>query len=508
MIMASCSSDAQYHGDFYQNSSNSEVENPGIINDNSELGDDDSEQGDDEEEITAIPPAIISGAHLVCQTETKNEEEQTIDVICYLEKDSEALQGIDLIESDFSAVDDNDDNLLQGFSKAGKRGAFNLKLNLKDGSSINISLISLGGQALSPEDFEPGILTAHISLETIEATKDVSETYVLAEIEEEESKADASETADEEPPAPDDLFIEELMEEEMVVDPGEESVVTQTNFCETITVGGAWVLVPGDPAFETGDFCIMKYEAKCPEADGRNCEPFIGLTNPTSMPDNTPWVNISQDDARAQCAALGVGFRLISNPEWMTISANASSIPGNWSGGAVGAGTLNRGHTDSLPASMCQANSNDANAYVNTTCDGEPTGSEFSQKRTHQLSNGETVWDIPGNAREWIDYNSPNDKPSPQLEGGIEYPLVAGNATIPKSHMVPTNEISPFWDDAWNSQQGIGMYFPGAQDMGGALERGGNFQSDFRAGFFSMGLQGLGDSINTSIGFRCTIAVP
>ena len=72
---------------------------------------------------------------------------------------------------------------------------------------------------------------------------------------------------------------------------GEEYSVASTNIVKTTfcsDLPGEWIRVPGNPAYGTNDFCVMKYEAKCSNANGQSCP---STDTPTSTADGTPWVN-------------------------------------------------------------------------------------------------------------------------------------------------------------------------------------------------------------------------
>ncbi|HQB50829.1 MAG TPA: prepilin-type N-terminal cleavage/methylation domain-containing protein, partial [bacterium] len=131
-----------------------------------------------------------------------------------------------------------------------------------------------------------------------------------------------------------------------------------------------WIRVPGNLLYGTHSFCVMKYEAK-----------DDGSGNPVSKADGTPWVNITQLNAKAKCEAIGA--HLITENEWLSIVRNLELQASNWTGGSIGSGQIPRGNSDSSAA-----------------MDGstELTG---VNKRTHTLSNGEVIWDLAGNVWEW-----------------------------------------------------------------------------------------------------------
>ena len=107
---------------------------------------------------------------------------------------------------------------------------------------------------------------------------------------------------------------------------------TANTFCSDLA--GEWVRVPGDPNYGTKDFCVMKYEAKCSNSDGKACP---SEDTPASIAGGEPWVNISQIDAITACSRI-TDAALISNEQWMTLATNIAGEPINWSSGSVGEG--------------------------------------------------------------------------------------------------------------------------------------------------------------------------
>ena len=304
-----------------------------------------------------------------------------------------------------------------------------------------------------------------------------------------------------------------------------------------IEIGGAYnrtcptgyVWAPGSAKFGTlPGFCVMKYEAK---NDGAN--------NVSVNPTHAPYVSIDQPTSRSKCEAIGLGYHLISEPEWMTIAENIAQTPINDLDDDAGL-QLATGHSDNGPASALAATDganpvvsgcnlsatmeNAANAYSASSCEIRGTGAGGStdndkgyygtgqiwsatgyssglankaQLRTHILSNGNVIWDIAGNVWEWTDayVNGTVEKPTPVTDAWQEWTAVTNYLGL--NYARPQNT-------AWNSANGIGQYYSGTVAGQRGFVRGGDWGSGARDGVFTLNLYYAPSLVDTGIGFRCS----
>jgi hypothetical protein len=248
------------------------------------------------------------------------------------------------------------------------------------------------------------------------------------------------------------------------------------------TVGGTWLLVPGSASLGTGDFYVMKYEAK-----------NVGGT-PTSQPSGAPWVSITQTQALSSCAALGAGYHLLTMPEAQTISRNIESNGWNWTGGSVGSGGLWRGHSDNSPANPLAADVTgdpDDDPYVGT---GNVTPS--IEKRVHQLSSGQYVWDWSANVFEWLDMTC-------TAGSGVGNWYNSGNwVEWTNANLSDYEKVRAGPSGAYTTAQNMGQYY-GCNAAGKAAARGCSWDESGNAGVFALYSVQLPSYSDAYIGFRC-----
>ena len=305
------------------------------------------------------------------------------------------------------------------------------------------------------------------------------------------------------------------------------------------TTPAGWVIVPGNTTYSTTDFLAMKYEAKC----AATSDLTTGLTAPdsgyhtysdsgtacteanskgvVSVASGYPIANITQTNSITRCAAVtvaGGAAHLITNNEWMTVARNAEAQAGNWSLGSVGSGYLFAGHNDNAPALAAVASTTDTgnNACAYTDTDGTteapancPTntanntsGTAGNQKRVLTLSNGQYIWDIPGNVWEWTnDTIQGKDQPTSGTPGfnWREFTALTTYGTLTYDKVRPLAT-------AYDATYGVGrIYSDGTVSnttVYGFL-RGGTWPGTSSTGAFTLILSGTPGGTNNTIGFRC-----
>lgn len=295
---------------------------------------------------------------------------------------------------------------------------------------------------------------------------------------------------------------------------------------ETCPSGYIWV--PGESRQGTlPGFCTMKYDAS-----------NNGSGVAVSVPGSAPWVSISQTSAIAQCQALGPGYHLMNEPEWMTIADEITALPIN---DITGSTQFATGHSDNSPGNALTAGTSNtdpvisgcnlmkplsdaSNAYVASSCEQRGTGSggstdndkgyygtgnqwsssgyvagasNKSQLRTFILPTGAVIWDMAGNVWQWTDaydYGS-TEGPLPN-DAWTDYSAVTNYKAL--YYARPDN---PAWNAASN---GIGqIYSPSTASVFGFI-RGGPWVNGSLDGVFTLSLNTAPSYVSTYLGFRCS----
>lgn len=239
-----------------------------------------------------------------------------------------------------------------------------------------------------------------------------------------------------------------------------------------------YILVPGNVLYHTPeagkDFCLMKYAASVDET-GKAVSVMGG-----------PLLNMSQAEATKACEANGADFHLVTNDEWMVTVRDIEANKDNWSGGAVGVGSLSRGNSDSSSA-------------LRPWIDDDPhfglpkEHHDWAHKRTHILSNNETIWDMAGNG-----WNRVSGKLS------TIYLFDSCKEFSDKEYFRAGSEwkkqfgpLGPF-----DSKQNTGTIFMGNS---GAVLRGGSFRCGSSAGVFATDLTRSNSYGWVDTVFRCSV---
>jgi formylglycine-generating enzyme required for sulfatase activity len=306
-----------------------------------------------------------------------------------------------------------------------------------------------------------------------------------------------------------------------------------TNIVETssnLNCPTGYIKVPGNSLYETKDFCVMKYEAKAVSASG----PTVGLTEPNtgfntidnnittttsangraiaSVANGFPISNIDQSTAADYCTDTGAS--LINNREWMTIARNIEAQPSNWSNNIISnANSLNKGHSRSQPEGALPASTNDLEGCIGYTNGRTCTNQWHVNRRTHNLSNGEVIWDLSGNVEEWtsdtiLGKDQPTGSSTESETGWLEYTDITNFGTLSRDLVGPSNST-------WNSRQNMGrIYGEGSSNPNtvfGFLRGGGWGGTNNSTGVFFLSLADTpvitsnDEGQGIIIGFRCVV---
>ena len=235
------------------------------------------------------------------------------------------------------------------------------------------------------------------------------------------------------------------------------------------------LLIP--PSYQDGiyaNFCVDKYEAK--NVDG----------TATSQAAGTPWVSITQYNARAEC--IRAGKHLITEQEWLAIAHNVEDVGWNWNGGVAGTNQMSDGHSDGTPGNSLAADvtgdaDDDPCVGTGQSCD---TSTWNTQRRTYKLSTGEYIWDFGGNVWEWVDQVNEDDYPV------YNSPAAGWVACSTSGDGICGNTRTT--NDQW---------YRGASVLTRGFLRGGYWDNGTDNGAFCLPLSNARGTSGTSIGFRC-----
>jgi formylglycine-generating enzyme required for sulfatase activity len=190
-----------------------------------------------------------------------------------------------------------------------------------------------------------------------------------------------------------------------------------------------------------------------------------GLAEVTAA--RAPWARINYHDARKACE--DAGFHLITETQALAIAHDIAAQDINWTGGRVGHGTIYQG------------------LHRGTVNEAQPATYEpnESERRWHQLSNGERIYDFAGNVYSWVFDDVQGDE-----NGIVARAFTSDSPSISAPYAKETRGMG------WRPDAG-------ANWSGRALLRGGSWYSESDAGVFCLNYVGPGYE-DDSVGFRCT----
>ncbi|MBY0241910.1 MAG: hypothetical protein K2X55_21615 [Burkholderiaceae bacterium] len=182
-----------------------------------------------------------------------------------------------------------------------------------------------------------------------------------------------------------------------------------------------------------------------------------------------PWVRINYADAGQACEAID--GKLITERQALAIAHDIAQQDINWTGGKVGEGNIYQG--------LHLGNFSSAQA-------ADVLSDDPKERRWHQLSNGERIFDFAGNAFSWVFDDVQGD------EQGI----------VSRAFAVDSPSISTAPHPGMT--KGMGWRPDAGADWSGyALVRGGYWNGGARAGVFALG-RVLPGGRRGDVGFRCT----
>jgi len=221
---------------------------------------------------------------------------------------------------------------------------------------------------------------------------------------------------------------------------GDKPIVSS---CSVRTCDENWTKVPGNASLLVNDFCIMTFEA-------RNSN---GVA--VSQTSGTIWRSISQIDSVSNCSALGAGYHLIRDREWMVVANNVASVAANWNSSTVSVGSLKLGNVGFNSSVSYDGNDPDV-GIGNSTAE-------------LVLSNGQSVWHFSGNVWEWTDVSVFENKTGTGSNGDDSAGITGGQMpdtfpTTQVSGQVEYTAINTFNSlnysrppvSSWDSANGIG----------------------------------------------------
>lgn len=273
---------------------------------------------------------------------------------------------------------------------------------------------------------------------------------------------------------------------------------------ESETPPPGFVKVPANPKLGINEpFYVSKYEMKIVGARDGNLK-YDPKNVAESRADGTPWIGMTMLEAKAECEALGEGYSLITNAEWITIAHDIESNPKNWSdnqthlsgrsnaklnignvcrygprgnGGRIdksrnekyyGEGALEASTDDSDGCFGYKAY--DCGKWGKVLKPALDSNGWNIYRRTFFLTNGEVLWDFGGNVWSWTDFFVPKAKDRARIDGHIDECYLEVNACNTFSDAMKPEHIQSLNPDIADKSQYTGSnYYPRGEDKNGVV---------------------------------------
>jgi len=255
------------------------------------------------------------------------------------------------------------------------------------------------------------------------------------------------------------LYLIVMRDVGMIVD-GSESLI---NELLAPTVSPGYIHVPGRTitigkySIDVAPFSVAQY-INCVDSNGKA---YVSETE-------TPRVKINYQKSKEACELDGGG--LLRGSQHLALAMDIMSVPENWSGGKVGEGILYRGlHKETVSGAVA----------------GTYESGQHDERRWHVLPTGDRIYDFAGHLYTWM------------------HDDIHGNADG-LTGKIPSDSPYLVIGSKFKQSQGMGWRPDGARDWsGGALVRGGCWDSGGRAGVFRLD-RGSPGCEGGYVSFRCT----
>jgi formylglycine-generating enzyme required for sulfatase activity len=248
-------------------------------------------------------------------------------------------------------------------------------------------------------------------------------------------------------------------------------------------------------------FCVANYEAYVATAGG----PAASSVN------KLPTSSLSRASAANACAKntnpSGVG-KLPSNLQWQAVANIVHWNETNWELKYPGqapdlskSNSLSVGVTRDSRPSRVAVETESSNPCYGTTSGGSCPTTWSLHKRTHDLGNGTTIWDMGGNLTEWVEDGAPSIS-------GANYYVSRLNMNDAGAEGTAWSFFAPSADYSVNYNQtnyyGLGKILADVVASPSGVVRGGsaNFESN-ASGIFAGSIKQTPSIQDPDIGFRC-----